>query len=161
MNKVHNFSAGPSILPQQVIAQTAQAIQEFDGMGLSILEISHRSKNFERVVEEARNSVKEILSLPDRFEVLFLQGGATLGFHIAAMNFMKEGGSAVYANTGVWASGAIKEAKLLGQVDVAFNSSDKNHNYIPEVVFQGNYDYAHYTSQNTCVFCSFGLRHEL
>ncbi len=149
MTKVHNFSAGPSILPQQVIEQTAQAIQEFDGMGLSILEISHRSKNFERVVAEARQNVKEILSLPDRFEVLFLQGGATLGFHMAAMNFMKEGGSAVYANTGVWAAGAIKEAKILGKVDVPFDSSDKNHSYIPNVVFEGNYDYAHYTSNNT------------
>jgi phosphoserine aminotransferase len=149
MKKVHNFSAGPSILPAEVIQQTAAAIQEFDGMGLSILEISHRSKNFEKVVAEARQSVKEILNLPERFEVLFLQGGATLGFHIAAMNFMKEGGKAVYANTGVWASGAIKEAKLLGQVDVPFDSASSNHNYIPDVDFKGNYDYAHYTSNNT------------
>jgi phosphoserine aminotransferase len=149
MKKVHNFSAGPSILPAEVIAQTAAAIQEFDGMGLSILEISHRSKNFERVMQEARDSVKEILHLPARYEVLYLQGGATLGFHMAAMNFMKENGSAVYANTGVWASGAIKEAKVLGTVEVPFDSSASNHNHIPEVVFEGNYDYAHYTSNNT------------
>ncbi len=149
MKKVHNFSAGPSILPSEVIAQTAAAIQEFDGMGLSILEISHRSKNFERVMQEARDAVKEILHLPSRYEVVYLQGGATLGFHIAAMNFMKENGKAVYANTGVWASGAIKEAKILGTVDVPFDSSSSNHNHIPEVVFEGNYDYAHYTSNNT------------
>jgi len=149
MKKVHNFSAGPSILPAEVIAQTAAAIQEFDGMGLSILEISHRSKNFERVMQEARDAVKEILNLPSRYEVIYLQGGATLGFHMAAMNFMKEGGKAVYANTGVWASGAIKEAKVLGTVDVPFDSSASNHNHIPEVVFEGNYDYAHYTSNNT------------
>jgi phosphoserine aminotransferase len=149
MNKVHNFSAGPSILPEEVIAQTAAAIHEFDGMGLSLLEISHRSKNFERVMQEARDLVKEILDLPPSFEVLYLQGGATLGFHISAMNFMKMGGKAVYANTGVWASGAIKEAKIVGEVDVPFDSSGSNHNYIPEVKFKGAYDYAHYTSNNT------------
>jgi phosphoserine aminotransferase len=149
MKKVHNFSAGPCILPQEVIEQSAQAIQEFDNMGLSLIEISHRSKNFEAVMDEARQLVKDILGLQPRYDVLFLQGGATLGFYTTALNMLKEGGKAAYANTGVWASGAIKEAKLVGQVDVVTDSSDKNHSYIPEVQLNGEYDYFHYTSNNT------------
>lgn len=149
MNKIHNFSAGPSILPQEVIEQSSKAILEFDEMGLSLLEISHRSKNFERVMDEARQLVKDILGLSSQYEVLFLQGGATLGFHTVAMNMMKEGGKAAYANTGVWAAGAIKEAKLIGQVDVVADSSDKNHSYIPSFEINGDWDYFHYTSNNT------------
>ena len=149
MKKVHNFSAGPCILPQEVIEQSAAAIQEFDKMGLSLIEISHRSKNFEAVMEEARSLVKEILQLQPRYEALFLQGGATLGFYTAALNFMKEGGRAAYTNTGVWAAAAIKEAKLVGQVDVIGDSSDKNHSYIPHVEVSPEYDYFHFTSNNT------------
>ena len=149
MKKVHNFSAGPCILPREVIEQSAQAILEFDNMGLSLIEISHRSKNFEAVMEEARSLVKEILGLKSNYEVLFLQGGATLGFYTIALNMMKEAGKAAYANTGVWASSAIKEAKLVGQVDVIADSSDKNHSYIPEFEVKGEYDYFHFTSNNT------------
>ena len=149
MKKIHNFSAGPSILPKAVLEQSAQAILEFDGMGLSLLEISHRSKNFEKVIEEARQLVKDILGLAPQFEVLFLQGGATLGFHTVAMNLMRDGGKAAYANTGVWAAGAIKEAKLTGQVEVIADSSDKNHSYIPSFEVNGDWDYFHYTSNNT------------
>ena len=149
MSKIHNFSAGPCILPQEVIEQSAAAIREFDGMGLSLIEISHRSKNFERVMDEARQLVKDILNLEPRFEVLFLQGGATLGFYTAALNYLKEGGKAAYANTGVWAAGAIKEAKLVGNVDVIADSSDKNHSYIPSFEVPSGYDYFHFTSNNT------------
>ena len=149
MKKVHNYSAGPCILPLEVIEQSAQAVLDFDNMGLSILEISHRSKNFEAVMDEARALVKEILGLKPNYEVLFLQGGATLGFYTIALNMMRENGKAAYANTGVWAAGAIKEAKLVGTVDVLADSSDKNHNYIPKFEVDGNYDYAHYTSNNT------------
>lgn len=149
MKKVHNFSAGPCILPGEVIEQSANAIREFDNMGLSLIEISHRSKNFEAVMEEARQLVKDILGLKSNYEVLFLQGGATLGFYTTALNLLKEGGKAAYANTGVWAAGAIKEAKLVGQVDVVSDSSDKNHSYIPEVKLEGEYDYFHFTSNNT------------
>jgi phosphoserine aminotransferase len=149
MKKVHNFSAGPCILPQEVIDQSAQAIQEFDNMGLSLIEISHRTANFEAVMDEARQLVKDILGLQPRYDVLFLQGGATLAFYTAALNLLKEGGKAAYSNTGVWASGAIKEAKLVGAVDVVTDSSDKNHSYIPEVKLNGDYDYFHYTSNNT------------
>jgi phosphoserine aminotransferase len=149
MNKIHNFSAGPSILPREVIEQSSKAILEFDDMGLSLLEISHRSENFEKVMAEARQLVKELLGLSEKFEVLFLQGGATLGFHTVAANLMKEGGKAAYANTGVWAAGAIKEAKLTGHVDVIADSSDKNHSYIPTFEVNGNWDYFHFTSNNT------------
>jgi phosphoserine aminotransferase len=149
MKKVHNFSAGPCILPREVIEQSAQAILEFDNMGLSLIEISHRTKNFEAVMDEARSLVKEILGLEDRYEVLFLQGGATLGFYTIALNLLKEGGKAAYANTGVWASGAIKEAKLVGQVDVIADSSDKNHSYIPSFEVPNDVDYFHFTSNNT------------
>lgn len=149
MKKVHNFSAGPCILPREVIEQSAQAILEFDNMGLSLIEISHRSKNFEAVMEEARSLVREILQLNPNYEVLFLQGGATLGFYTIALNLMKENGKAAYANTGVWASNAIKEAKLVGRVDVIADSSDKNHSYIPAFKIDGDYDYFHYTSNNT------------
>jgi phosphoserine aminotransferase len=149
MSHVHNFSAGPSILPGEVIRQAAEAVVSFDGMGLSLLEISHRSKNFEAVISEARQLVKDLLNLPERFEVVFLQGGATLGFHIAAQNFMKTGGKAAYVNTGVWASGAIKEAKLSGEVVVVGDSSDRNHSYIPSFEIPSDADYFHFTSNNT------------
>lgn len=149
MKKVHNFSAGPSILPQEVIDQAANAVKEFDNMGLSLIEISHRSKNFEAVMDEARQLVKDILGLSDRYEVLFLQGGATLAFYTVAMNLLKDGGKAAYVNTGVWASGAIKEAKLVGQVDVIGDSSDKNHTYIPQFDIPSDADYFHFTSNNT------------
>jgi phosphoserine aminotransferase len=149
MKKVHNFSAGPCILPQEVIQQSAQSILEFDNMGLSLIEISHRSKNFEAVMEEARQLVKDILGLDNRYEVLFLQGGATLGFYTIPLNFLKEGGKAAYANTGVWASAAIKEAQIVGNVEVIADSSDRNHSYIPEYEVNGEYDYLHFTSNNT------------
>lgn len=148
--KKHNFSAGPSILPREVIQDSANAILDFDGMGLSLLEISHRSKNFEAVMDEARQLVKELLSLGDDYEALFLQGGATLGFTTVALNYMKQGGHAAYLNTGVWANGAIKDARLWGDVSVIADSSDKNHSYIPKnyEIPQGA-DYLHFTSNNT------------
>ena len=149
MKKVHNFSAGPCILPQSVIEQSAEAIREFDNMGLSLIEISHRSKNFEKVMDDARQLVKDILRLEDRYEVLFLQGGATLGFYTVPLNLLTENGKAAYANTGVWAAGAIKEAKLVGNIDVVTDSSDKNHSYIPELPAMEGYAFFHYTSNNT------------
>jgi len=149
MNKVHNFSAGPCILPREVIDQSAAAILDFDNLGLSLIEISHRSKNFEAVMDEARNLVKEILNLKPNYEVLFLQGGATLGFYTIALNLLRDGHKAAYANTGVWAAGAIKEAKLVGNIDVIADSSDKNHSYIPKFEVNGDYDYFHFTSNNT------------
>lgn len=145
--KKHNFSAGPSILPQEVFEQAAQAVLNFNDSGLSILEMSHRSSEFVNVMESARSLVKEVLGIPEHYEVLFLQGGASLGFYISALNFLKE--KASYINTGSWSKKAIKEARLVGEVDVIASSEDRNFNYIPKNYEVPTYDYLHITSNNT------------
>lgn len=150
MSKVHNYSAGPCILPQEVFAEAAKAVTDFNGIGLSILEISHRSKDFVAVMEEARSLVKELLEVPAGYTVLFLQGGASLGFLTTAYNMMPEGGKGAYIETGTWAKKAVKEAKLLGNVEVIASSADKNYNYIPKgFTVPTDADYLHFTSNNT------------
>ncbi len=150
MSKVHNYSAGPCILPQEVMQQAAEAVINFKELNLSILEISHRSAAFVETMENARSLVKELLGVPDGYQVLFLQGGASLGFLKAAYNFMPEGGKAAYVNTGTWANKALKEAKRLGDVDVIASSEDKNFNYIPKGFgIPSDAAYLHYTSNNT------------
>lgn len=146
--KKHNFYAGPSILSQYTIKNTADAVINFADMGLSILEISHRSKQFQAVVDEAVALVKELLEVPEGYSVLFLGGGASLQFAMAPMNFLNK--KAAYLDTGVWANKAIKEAKLFGEVDVVASSKDKNYNYIPkDYEVPADVDYFHYTSNNT------------
>ena len=147
--KKHNFGAGPCILPQEVFKQAAAAVLDFNG--LSILEVSHRSKDYEAVMQEARDLVKKALNISDDYEVLYLQGGATLGFTIAALNMMRETKKAGYINTGTWASGAIKEAKKVGvDVNVFASSEDKNFSYIPkDYTVPTDVDYIHFTSNNT------------
>lgn len=146
--KKHNFYAGPSILSPYTIKNTADAVINFADMGLSILEISHRSKQFQAVVDEAVALVKELLDVPEGYSVLFLGGGASLQFAMAPMNFLNK--KAAYLDTGVWASKAIKEAKLFGDVDVVASSKDKNYNYIPkDYTVPADVDYFHYTSNNT------------
>lgn len=144
----HNFGAGPCILPQTVFKEAAQGVLDFNG--LSILEVSHRHKDFVAVMEEARDLVKKALNVPEGYTVLFLQGGASLGFTITALNMMRSG-KAAYINTGTWASGAIKEAKAVGMdVDVIASSEDKNFSYIPKnIAVSEGCDYLHYTSNNT------------
>ena len=110
MTKVHNYSAGPCILPQEVLKQASDAVINFNNLNLSLLEISHRSKDFVEVMENARSLVKELLGVPEGYQVLFLQGGASLGFLMAAYNFLPKGGKAAYINTGTWSKKAIKEA---------------------------------------------------
>lgn len=150
MIKVHNFSAGPGILPAEVLKQAAEACINFDNMNLSLLEISHRSKNYEKVMEEARALVKELLGLNDNYKVLFLGGGASLQFAMVPMNLLRTDGTAGYINTGVWASKAIKEAKLIGNTKVIASSEDKNFNYIPKgYEIPSDLDYLHITSNNT------------
>lgn len=150
MNKVHNFSAGPAILPQSAIDASIQALQNFSGTGLSLIEVSHRSKEYEAVVAEATSLVKEILNLNDTYEVVFLQGGASLQFDMIPMNFLTPGKSAAYVNTGVWAGRAIKEAKMFGEVNVLASSEDKNFNYIPkDYQIPTDVAYYHCTSNNT------------
>lgn len=149
--KKHNFSAGPSILPQEVFEKASQAILDFDNTGLSLIEISHRSKEFVAVYNKAVALVKEILNVPATHEVLFLQGGASTQFLMTAMNLMKvEGGKAAYVNTGAWSKKAIKEAGLFGEVNVVASSDDTNHNYIPKgFTIPADADYVHITSNNT------------
>jgi phosphoserine aminotransferase len=148
---VHNFSAGPSILPQEVLQEASEAVKNFDNLNLSLIEISHRSKNFVAVMDEAVALVKKILNLPEGYSVIFLQGGASLQFTMLAQNLMKnEGGKAAYLDTGVWANKSIKEAMLFGDVDVIASSKDKNYSYIPKgYAIPSDIDYLHCTSNNT------------
>ena len=145
----HNFGAGPCILPQEVFKQAADAVLDFNG--LSILEVSHRHKDFVAVMDEAQELVKQALNVPKGYSVAYLQGGATLGFTIVALNMMRENKKAGYLNTGVWASGAIKEAKKVGvDVNVLASSEDKNFSYIPKNYdIPSDLDYFHFTSNNT------------
>lgn len=150
MTKVHNFSAGPGILPQEVLQKSADACINFDGLNLSLLEISHRSKNYEKVMDEARTIVKELFEVGDEYEVLYLGGGASLQFAMVPYNLMREGGSAAYVNTGVWATKAIKEAKMIGNTKVVASSEDKKFSFIPKgYEIPTDADYLHITSNNT------------
>ncbi len=145
----HNFGAGPCILPQEVFKQAAEAVLDFNG--LSILEVSHRSADFVAVMEEARENVKKALNVPQGYTVLFLQGGASLGFLIAAYNMAGKHKRGAYINTGEWSTKAIKEAKNAGVEPVIIASSeDKNFSYIPKgVEIPDDVDFVHYTSNNT------------
>ncbi len=146
--KNHYFYAGPSILSQYTIKKTADAVLDFANTGLSILEVSHRSKEFQAVVDEAVALTKELLNIPEGYHVLFLGGGASLQFCMVPFNLLKK--KAAYINTGTWASNAIKEAKLFGEVDVVASSQESNFNYIPKnFVIPKDVDYFHYTSNNT------------
>jgi phosphoserine aminotransferase len=150
MSKVHNFSAGPAILPQSAIDASIEALKNFSGTGLSLIEVSHRSKEYEAVVAEATQLVKDILKLGDDYEVAYLQGGASLQFDMLPMNFLGDGQTAVYTNTGVWASRSIKEAKMFGNINVIASSEDKNFNYIPkDYTIPSDASYFHCTSNNT------------
>lgn len=146
--KKHNFYAGPSILSEYTIKNTAAAVENFAGMGLSLLEISHRSKEFVAVMDEAQALVKELLDIPAGYEVVFLGGGASLQFCMVPFNLLKK--KAAYLDTGTWSSKAIKEAKLFGEVDVVASSKDKNYTYIPkEYSIPEDADYFHITTNNT------------
>jgi phosphoserine aminotransferase len=149
--KKHNYSAGPCILPQEVFEKSAQAVLHFNQSGLSILEISHRSKDFVAVMEEARALVLELLGLEGKgYQALFLQGGASLEFLMVPYNLMKTDGKAAYLDTGTWANNAIKEAKLFGETIVVASSKDQNYNHIPtDYNIPTDADYFHCTSNNT------------
>ena len=143
-----NFYAGPSILSEYTIKNTADAVLNFDGTGLSILEISHRSKEFQAVIDEARALIKELLDIPAGYEVLFLGGGASMQFCMMPYNFLNK--KAAYLDTGVWANKAIKEAKLFGETEVVASSKDANYTFIPkDFTIPTNADYFHITTNNT------------
>lgn len=146
--KKHNFYAGPSILPDSTIENTIEALKDFAGMGLSLLEISHRSKQFVAVVDEAVALFKELLQIPEGYSVIFLGGGASLQFCMIPYNLL--GKKAAYLNTGEWATKAIKEAKMFGEVNVVGSSENKNFNYIPRgYEIPSDADYFHVTTNNT------------
>jgi len=150
MKKVHNYSAGPCILPQEVFEEAAKAVLNFDDLNLSILEISHRSKNFVAIMDEAVALVKELLKVPEGYSVIFLQGGASLGFLISAFNMIGENKKSAYLNTGTWSNKAIKEAHFVGDVVEVASSKDKGFNYIPKgYTIPTDCDYFHITTNNT------------
>ncbi|GGE20749.1 3-phosphoserine/phosphohydroxythreonine transaminase [Sphingobacterium cellulitidis] len=146
----HNFGAGPCILPKEVFEEASKAVIDFNGTGLSILEISHRSKEFEAVIIETEKLVRELLNVPAGYSILFLQGGASQQFAMVPMNLLPENGTASYLDTGVWATKAAKEAKKVGQVEIVASSSDQNYSYIPKgYSIPADSSYFHYTSNNT------------
>ena len=146
--KKHNFYAGPSILSEYTIRNTADAIINFADMGLSILEVSHRSKQFQAVIDEASALVKELLEVPEGFHVLWLGGGASMQFCMIPFNLLAK--KAAYIDTGTWASNAIKEARLFGEVDVVASSKEAGYTFIPKgFEVPADADYFHYTSNNT------------
>jgi len=150
--KKHNFSAGPCILPQEVLQQAANAVLNFDGLDLSLIEISHRSKSFVRVIEKARSLALELLGLENKgHSALFLHGGASSEFLLTPYNLMKkDDGKAAYMNTGTWSEKAIKEAKLFGDINIIASSKDKSFSYIPKgFTVPNDVDYFHCTSNNT------------
>nr|HPL94968.1 3-phosphoserine/phosphohydroxythreonine transaminase [Paludibacteraceae bacterium] len=146
--KKHNFNAGPSILPREVIEKTAQAVLDFENDGLSILEISHRAKNFQPIVDEAVALFKELLNIPEGYSVLFLGGGASLQFCMLPFNLLEK--KAAYLNTGAWAKKALKEAKAFGEVVEVASSADANYTFIPKgYSIPTDADYFHITTNNT------------
>jgi phosphoserine aminotransferase len=147
--KIHNFSAGPCILPKEVLLQASESILDLNNSGLSLIEISHRSPAFAEVMEEAKDLALELLNLKDKgYKALFLQGGASLQFLMSAYNLLEN--KAAYLNTGTWSDKAIKEAKLFGVISELASSKDKNFNYIPkDYTISSEFDYFHCTSNNT------------
>jgi len=146
----HNFGAGPGILPHEVFKQAAAGVLDFNGTGLSILEISHRSPEFEAVLAEAVKLVKELLEVPEGYSVLFLQGGASTQFAMVPYNLLPEGGKAAYLESGVWAKKALKEAQYFGGVEVVATSKESNYTYIPkDFTIPADAAYFHITSNNT------------
>ena len=148
--KIHNFSAGPGILPPEVLKQSAEACINFANMNLSLLEISHRSKEYVAVMDEARALIKEHFGVGDEYEVMYLGGGASTQFAMIPHNCLSDKGYATYVNTGTWATNAIKQAKIVGETKVIASSEDKNFTYIPKGFgVPTDADYLHITSNNT------------
>lgn len=146
----HNFGAGPGILPQEALTKSAADVLNFNNSGMSILEISHRSKDFEAVLQKAKSLVKELLGVPENYSILFVQGGASTQFAMVPLNLLKTDGTAAYVESGVWANKAIKEAKMIGNTTVLASSKDKNFSYVPKgYTIPSDCDYLHITSNNT------------
>ncbi len=148
--KKHNFSAGPAILPAPVLKEAAKAVTNYEGIGLSLLEISHRGKEFTAILEEANALMRELLNLPEGYQVLWLSGGASTQFFMIPMNLLDTGETAAYVDTGTWANKAIKEAKGFGNVNVLASSKEQNYTFIPKgYKIPKDAKYLHLTSNNT------------
>ena len=151
MARVYNFSAGPSCLPEEVLKECAAEMLDYQGSGQSVMEMSHRSKNYEPIIQDAEAMVRKLMNVPDNYKVLFVQGGGSTQFAMVAENLGIKNKKAAYIETGVWAKKAAAEAKKLGiEVDVIASSKDKNYSYIPKVEkIEGDYDYAYICFNNT------------
>ncbi len=150
MKKIHNFSAGPCILPKEVMQKAAESVVEYNNSGLSIIEMSHRSKDFESIMDRSHAIVRELLNVPENYDVCFLQGGASLQFMMVPENLFPVGGKVGYVNTGVWGTKALKEAQLFGETIEVASSKDKNFSYIPKGYnIPKDIAYLHLTSNNT------------
>src|SRR5512136_970882 len=148
--RVYNFYAGPAMLPLPVLKKAQEELLDFHGTGMSILEISHRSKEYDEVHKKASELIKELMGIPSNYKVLWLQGGASTQFFMAPQNLQQAGKPMEYVNTGAWAKKAIKEGKLFGDVKVIASSEDKNFSYIPKnVAFSEGSAFAHITGNNT------------
>lgn len=148
--KKHNFGAGPSILPQEVFEQSAQACLEYNGIGLSLLEISHRSKEFTAILDESITLIKELLNVPDDYSILFIQGGANMQFSMIPYNILNEDETANFVETDIWATRAEEEARLYGKTNIIATSKEANFNYIPKnFTVDKDATYLHLTSNNT------------
>lgn len=146
--KKHNFNAGPCVLPRVAVESAIEAIRDFDGTGVGVLEISHRTPGWDRIMQETKELWRELLNIPDDYAVLFLGGGASTEFYFVPANLMSK--KAAYLQTGVWAKKAIKEAKLYGEVEIVASSEDKNYTYIPkDYTIPTDADYFHITTNNT------------
>lgn len=150
--RIYNFSPGPSILPYPVLKQAAKDIVNFNDKGIGLIELSHRSKEFMGVIDEAEKLIRENLKVPDNYKVLFLQGGASSQFFMVPMNLLSPGQKATYLNTGTWSDKAIKEAKLFGEIDVPFSSKEEKFNRVPrddEYTVSPDSEYLYFVSNNT------------
>ena len=152
VNRAHNFNAGPSILPLSVLEQAQKELLDFKGTGMSVMEISHRSKEFETVIAEAEQDLRSLMGIPNNYKILFLQGGATLQFSMIPMNLRMLGGSADYIVTGSWSKSALKEAQKLGRAKTAFTAETENFNHLPkqaELKLDPEAAYLYFTSNET------------
>lgn len=152
MERIYNFSAGPAVMPDTVLERARDEIMSLGGIGMSVMEISHRSKHFERVLHAAEQGIRDLLAVPENYRILFLQGGATLQFEMVPMNFLPDGGTAEYIVTGAWGEKALSEAKRCGDAKLAFSSLGDGYRSVPsqdELHFSPDAAYIHYTSNET------------
>jgi len=163
MNRVHNFSAGPATLPLEVLKKAQQELTEYQDMGRSVMEISHRSAQYEEIDRQAKSRLKDLLGLGDNFEIMFLQGGASSQFMMAPYNFLRKNQTADYIDTGRWSDKAIKEARIFGNVHSAYSSADSGYDRVPtddQLSFSDNPRYVHFTSNNTVAGTQFATEPE-